>query len=112
MSEASSFELPGWLRYEVRDTPASTVIGQSVLVNRQWWARRLGATPFVDELFEAPDETLTRAQLFQLGARAGESPRDARRLLWATLAWGTGRRHRHNRARLTAVSRAGTHSAK
>jgi hypothetical protein len=79
------------------------VIGQSVLVNRRWWADRLGATTFVDELFDAPDESLTRAQLFELGASAGESPRHARQLLWATLAWGTGRRHRHNRARLYAM---------
>lgn len=107
MSEASSLELPGWLRAAVRDTPSSTVTGQSVLVNPRWWTERLDATPFVDELFEAPDERLTRVQLFQLGAEAGESARDARRLLWATLAWGTGRRHRHNRARLSAVEKGG-----
>lgn len=76
-------------------------------VNRSWWQKRLQDTPFADELFEAPDDRLTRAQLFALGERASESPQDARRLLWATLAWGTGRRHRNNRARINAVVKGG-----
>jgi hypothetical protein len=80
------------------------VIDHAVEVNRDWWKKRLGSAAFGDELFEAPEGRLTRAQIFSLGERAGESPQDARRLLWATLAWGTGLRHRNNRARVNAVA--------
>jgi hypothetical protein len=104
MSEPSQLPLPEWLSTNVRATPAVEVVGQPVTVNRSWWEERLGGTPFADELFDSPDERLTRAQLFDLGKRAGKSPENARRLLWATLAWGTGRRHRNNGARVTAVA--------
>ncbi|WP_349642943.1 hypothetical protein [Blastococcus sp. CCUG 61487] len=74
-----------------------------VRVNRDWWVAALGDTPFADEVFETDDGRLRRTQLFRLGERATESPEDARRLLWASVAWGTGRRHRLNRARLRSV---------
>jgi hypothetical protein len=107
MSDLCALPLPDWLAAEVRATSAADVVGHGVTVNRAWWEQRLGDTAFADELFEAPDERLTRAQLFELGERAGKSPEDARRLLWATLAWGTGRRHRNNRARVSAVVKGG-----
>jgi hypothetical protein len=81
MSEPSQLPLPEWLSTNVRATPAVEVAGQPVTVNRSWWEERLGGTPFADELFDSPEERLTRAQLFELGERAGESPEDARRLL-------------------------------
>jgi hypothetical protein len=37
MSQASTLELPEWLSAAVRAEPASTVVGQSVAVNRAWW---------------------------------------------------------------------------
>ncbi len=75
-----------------------------VEVSTDWWARELAARGMEDELFDAPDSVLTRGDLFTLGTRASQDPGSARRLLWAALAWGTGTRHRNNRARLTAVS--------
>jgi hypothetical protein len=107
MSEPIHLQLPEWLSANVRATPAAKVAGQPVTVNRGWWEERLGGTPFADELFDSPEERLTRTQLFELGEGAGKSPEDARRLLWATLAWGTGRRHRNNGARVTAVVKGG-----
>ena len=107
MTDLCALTLPEWLAAEVRATTAARVIGHTVTVNRAWWEKRLSDTPFADELFDAPDEQLSRAQLFALGERAGESPQDARRLLWATLAWGTGLRHRNNRARVNAVVKGG-----
>lgn len=107
MSESSHLRLPEWLSTKVRATPVAEVVGHGVIVNRMWWAERLGGTSFADELFDSPDQRLTRAQLFDLGKRAGESPEDARRLLWASLAWGTGRRHRNNGARITALGKDG-----
>ncbi|TQN42120.1 hypothetical protein FHU33_1514 [Blastococcus colisei] len=107
MSEPSQLQLPEWLSTNLRATPAAEVAGQPVTVNRSWWEERLDGTPFADELFDSPEERLTRTLLFELGERAGKSPEDARRLLWATLAWGTGRRHRNNRARVTAVVKGG-----
>jgi hypothetical protein len=107
MPGTCNLHLPEWLAADVRATPAADVVGHEVMVNRAWWEKRLGDTPFADEVFESPGERLTREQLFALGERAGQSPQDARRLLWATLAWGTGRRHRNNGARVTAVNRDG-----
>jgi len=101
MSQANTLDLPEWLAAAVRTR--STRIDQPIPVNRAWWTGRLGEAAFADELVEAPDGSLTRAQLFKLGARAGESPQDARRLLWATCAWGTGLRHRNNGSRVRSV---------
>jgi hypothetical protein len=107
MSQASELQLPGWLSTTVRATPAAEVDGQGVPVARDWWQARLDGTPFAGELFDSLDGRLTRTELFGLGERAGESPENARRLLWAALAWGTGRRHRNNGARITAMESGG-----
>ena len=95
--------LPDWLAAAVRDRPVDDVVGLGIPVNGDWWAAALDDTPFTGEVFTATDGCLTRAELFRLGGRAADSAQDARRLLWASLAWGTGRRHRLNRARLRAV---------
>ncbi|MGY1703527.1 hypothetical protein ACI79C_03055 [Geodermatophilus sp. SYSU D00697] len=104
MKEPCALPLPDWLAEAVRTTPASTVLDQTVDVPPQWWGGALESRGLADECFEAPHDQLTRAQLFELGKQATDSAEDARRLLWATLAWGTGRRHRNNRARISAVT--------
>ncbi|MGY1986907.1 hypothetical protein ACI792_11835 [Blastococcus sp. SYSU DS0669] len=95
--------LPDWLAADARARPVKDVVDLGVPVNEGWWVAALDDTPCADEVFTAVDGRLTRAGLFRLGGRAAESAKDARRLLWASLAWGTGRRHRLNRARLRAV---------
>jgi hypothetical protein len=104
VNQPCALPLPEWLAEAVRTTPASTVLNQAVDVPPQWWKERLEGRGLADELFDAPDDQITRAQLFELGKQATESAANARRLLWATLAWGTGRRHRNNRARIKAVA--------
>jgi 8-oxoguanine DNA glycosylase-like protein len=104
VNEPCAHPLPDWVAEEVRRTPASTVLEQAVDVPPRWWREKLGARGLADELFDAPDDQLDRAYLFGLGKQAADSPGDARRLLWATLAWGTGRRHRNNRSRIRAVT--------
>uniref|UniRef100_UPI0018E4525F 8-oxoguanine DNA glycosylase OGG fold protein n=1 Tax=Geodermatophilus chilensis TaxID=2035835 RepID=UPI0018E4525F len=104
MNEPCALPLPDWVAEEVRTTPASTVLNQAVDVPPQWWREELEGRGLGDELFDAPNDQLTRAQLFELGKQAAESAGGARRLLWATLAWGTGRRHRNNHSRIKAVT--------
>jgi hypothetical protein len=99
----AALPLPEWLAADVRGRSTDQVLELGVPVNRDWWVAALGSTPFAREAFDTDDGSLTRAQVFKLGVRAAKSLEDARRLLWASLAWGTGRRHRLNRARLNAV---------
>jgi hypothetical protein len=101
----TALPLPDWLRADVRKQSVDGVLSLPIAVNPYWWAATLDATPYAAELFETDDGCLTRVHLFQLGERAAGSVEDARRLLWATLAWGTGKKHRLNRARLRAVIR-------
>jgi len=105
IQQPTALPLPDWLAADVRGQSVDGVVGLPISVNRVWWAATLDATPYAAELFETDNGRLNRVHLFQLGERAAESAEDARRLLWASLAWGTGRKHRLNRARLRAVRR-------
>ncbi|MFW3171356.1 hypothetical protein [Geodermatophilus sp. CPCC 206100] len=104
MQDPRTLPLPGWLADAVRATPATTVLHQAVDVPPEWWRHELAKRDLAYELFDVPDRQITRAQLFEMGKFAANSEEDARRLLWATLAWGTGRRHRNNRSRISAVA--------
>ncbi len=104
MSQSSTLPVPDWLVRAVSGMDADTIPRHRVEVNRGWWRWRLSEHGFADELFDAPGDTLTRGMLFDLGRVAGDSPAGARRLLWAALSWGTGRRHRLNKSRIASVS--------
>jgi len=84
---------------------ATRIVGHGIVVRPDWWAKELGDHGLGDEMFDAPGSVLTRGNLFALGQRATDSAASARRLLWATLSWGTGTKHRNNRARIASVAR-------
>lgn len=104
MSQSLSLPAPPWVVRAVAGMDADSIPQHRVAVNPGWWGRRLEQSGFADEMFDAPGDALTRDALFGLGRSAGDSAADARRLLWAALSWGTGRRHRLNKSRIGAVS--------
>ncbi len=106
MSQSLDIPVPRWLVHAVGGMDSGFIPRHSVAVNPGWWGRCLTEYGFADEMFEAPGDVLTRAALFDLGRAAGTSPADARRLLWAALSWGTGRRHRLNKSRIASVSKS------
>jgi hypothetical protein len=106
MSQSLDIPVPSWLLHAVGGMAADSIPRHSVAVNPEWWGRRLTENGFADEMFSAAGDVLTRAALFDLGRAAGDSPVDARRLLWATLSWGTGRRHRLNRSRIASLRKS------
>lgn len=104
MIEPSRLPLPEWVFRALDRLPLDEVLHHRVDVDRQWWLQRLTDEGFAEELFEAPEGCLSREALFRLGRSAGHSPEDARRLLWASLSWGTGMRQRNNRSRIRAIA--------
>ncbi|WP_051681777.1 hypothetical protein [Cellulomonas sp. HZM] len=82
------------------------VLAQRISVRTAWWADELAKHSLGDEMFSTADASLTRADVFALAEGARRDAAGARRLLWATLAWGTGTKNRNNRARIAAVAAA------
>jgi hypothetical protein len=103
VADPAELPLPEWILAALRCLAPGTVSGQKVAVDSDWWRDRLAEAGFGDELFDAPDGFLSRDALFELGKDAANSPEEARRLLWASLSWGTGMRQRNNRSRIRAV---------
>lgn len=95
---------PGLLASASLGPRETRVYDHKIAVRSHWWDNELKAHGFADETFTAADSVLTRRDLFELGSRASDDAGAARRLLWATLAWGTGERHRNNRARIASLA--------
>ncbi len=104
MSQSPTLPVPAWLVRAVGGMGADFIPQHRVAVNPEWWRRCLTDRGLRGDVFDAPGDALTRAALFDLGRAAGDAPADARRLLWAALSWGTGRRHRLNKSRIESVS--------
>lgn len=83
---------------------AESVLAHEVEVNPTWWRDGLTDVSLTEEAPEAVNDRINRAQLFALGHAALDNPIAARRLLWATLSWGTGKRQRLNRRRIASVT--------
>ncbi|ORJ61163.1 hypothetical protein [Mycobacterium simiae] len=73
-----------------------------VEVGRDWWTSTLQKYGFEDTLV---GETIHRADVFALAVQAAETPSAALTLLWNSLAWGSGRKRRNNKARIASVAR-------
>lgn len=103
-TDTTLLAVPPWLSKAAQESSREEhVQRQSIPVNVDWWRNALVAVGCRDEMFTATDGCLRRDDLFELGARVAESGAAARQLLWACLAWGTGRRVRNNRARIAAT---------
>lgn len=86
-----------------------SVLDHEVLVNVSWWNEHdepLQGGPVVIAGETAGKHAISRADLFEMGDQAvnDESGAAALRLLWHTLAWGTGTKHRNNKQRINSVS--------
>jgi hypothetical protein len=104
LTDIDRLALPAWLSDAVLATSRTDLLEQRFDVGQDWWQRRLTEHRLEGDLFLTVDGRLGRRELFALGAEAGSSPEAARRLLWASCAWGTGPSQRGNRRRIRGVA--------
>lgn len=94
---------PASLRAAVGDIDAQRYIhGHTITVHHRWWRTELAAHDLDQDSLLGP--TISRGDLFTLAEAATVDGAGALRLLWNTLAWGTGTRTRHGRDRIRAVA--------
>lgn len=100
---------PASLTAHLKSHPRQESIHQhAVKVSPSWWNkpdRNLPGGPLAAQTGTAGDHTISRDDLFALANNACEDTtgESALRLLWHTLAWGTGTKHRNNKRRIDAV---------
>lgn len=80
----------------------------AVPVSSSWWNkpnRDLPGGPLATRTGSDGAHYISRGDLFALADNASDDPtgQGALRLLWHTLAWGTGTKHRNNKLRIDAV---------
>jgi len=122
-----TLELPEAARQRLAVTTRRTEIFEHFIpVKLDWWATALAARNLPGGPVEADNSdegqnrsaagepAISRGQLFGLAAEAtsDDSGVGALRLLWHTLAWGTGTGARNNNRRLAAVASDPTGAAK
>lgn len=93
-----------WLATTSRE---ASVHSHSIRVGLDWWNQRhagLAGLPVTADGQTTGYPRMTRARLFALAEDATSTPEGALRLLWHTLAWGTGVSQRRNDLRVAAVS--------
>lgn len=96
----------GLLEHLRSHTREQAVHEQSIDVSVGWWNqpdRALRGGPVTGGGGTTGQQPITRAHIFSLADAALESETGALRLLWHSLAWGTGRRHRNNKRRIASV---------
>ncbi|MBT2522759.1 hypothetical protein [Arthrobacter sp. ISL-28] len=79
-------------------------------LNLGWWNQRIAhlpGSPVVGTNGETDEGLIDRGRLFSMAAdaRDDESGRSAFRLLWHSLAWGTGSNHRNTTRRIHSVEK-------
>jgi hypothetical protein len=110
VTDTDELVLPPWLRTAVLDTvPDAALLEQRGSVRTSWWKRTLAAHGAEHDVFEAGGDALPRSHVFAV-AESAETPAGARRLLWATLAWGTGLRNRNNATHIASVMADDAHA--
>lgn len=117
--DLGALQLPDAARKALANTTRQTrIFDHFIPIRPKWWAAALSARslpggPVVPDNSDegqrrsaAREPAISRAQLFGLGAQANgdDSGVGALRLLWHTLAWGTGTGARNNIRRLDAVA--------
>lgn len=101
--ENTDNRLPSSLSEHLSRTGVDDVHAQSVPVNSAWWEARLDPRSLALHSPVWPGGEIRRSDLFAL-AENQEDEYWAERLLWNTLAWGTGRRARNNGQRIKSVT--------
>jgi hypothetical protein len=104
LTDVDTLVLPADVRAAVFAGTREDLLSQRFDVGRRWWQQRLLEHGLEDDLFPAFDGKVGRCELFALGADAYRSPEAARRLLWASCAWGTGPSQRGNRRRIRGLA--------
>ena len=96
-TDLETLRLPSALAEALRAGSRTTVLKQRVAVDFRWWNERLAPRGLPGGPISAPDgRSLTRVDVF--------AERDNPfRLLWLTLAWGSGNRRRLCEKRIGAV---------
>ncbi|MGY1840251.1 MULTISPECIES: 8-oxoguanine DNA glycosylase OGG fold protein [unclassified Modestobacter] len=102
-TDVDALPVPEWLREQVLASSRDQLLQQGFDVGRAWWHARLDSCGMSADLFA--DDKLSRRDLFLLGEESVTSPLAARRLLWASCAWGTGPSQRGNGRRIAGVAR-------
>ncbi|MFD6057783.1 8-oxoguanine DNA glycosylase OGG fold protein [Rhodococcus wratislaviensis] len=90
------------------------ITGHAITVNLTWWnsalhSRSLPGGPVVGidasgAIVDSGRAVITRGDVFNI-ARGGRTPESALRLLWHSLAWGSGGHVRNNHQRMDSVAK-------
>ncbi|MFC7958843.1 8-oxoguanine DNA glycosylase OGG fold protein [Rhodococcoides kroppenstedtii] len=94
-TDTESLELPAWLR----DAP-SDGFDTAIRINEKWWQKTLSNAGLDDEAPPSHDGRLKRSDIFSLASEGIGTARQARRVLWSSLAWGEGPRAFRNPGRV------------
>ena len=108
--DASLTPAPENLRAWIEDRPRSSAINEHGFdLNVGWWNQRLmnsAGTPVAGSGGETTQGFISRGTLFDMAEAAvkDETGESALKLLWHTLAWGTGSNHRNSPRRISAIA--------
>lgn len=107
---ASSSPVPEKLRAWIGDNPRFSAIDEHGFdLNVGWWNQRIAHSPggpVKGSMGETDRGRISRGTLFGMADTAlqDESGDSALKLLWHTLAWGTGSNHRNSPRRIAAIA--------
>ncbi|MGG5752765.1 hypothetical protein ACQ3I4_09085 [Zafaria sp. Z1313] len=94
-----------WARERSRE---DAVLAHAVRVNASWWSEKLVTGAVADDGGNCEGSiSVSRARVFDVARETLSEQGHPLRLLWHTLAWGTGTRHRNNGRRITSVHSMG-----
>lgn len=100
---------PELVTYLKSSTRTEAIFEHAVTVGLDWWNDRhsdLSGLPVRARGHTTGNQLLTRQELFTLGEQISDDDPGAAavRMLWHTLAWGTGPSQRGNAKRITAIT--------
>jgi len=114
-TDLSTLSAPeGCRNWVIAADPAVEIFGHAISVDLDWWStaladRGLGGGPVTgiagdSSTIDSGNCQLTRGHVFNLAAGAADDPDTALRLLWHSLAWGSGSSHRKNHLRMDSIA--------
>ncbi|KDF02193.1 hypothetical protein Y900_025485 [Mycolicibacterium aromaticivorans JS19b1 = JCM 16368] len=81
--------------------PVRWIHGHGFSVDRRWWTVELTTHGLDDTIL---GDHISRGDIFNIAGPALVEPAAALRLLWNTLAWGSGDSQRNNKARIASIA--------